>query len=381
MNYRKLGNTGLLVSEIGLGGEWLERHNAEEVFSVVDMCRKEGINIIDCFMSEPNVRTNIGNAIKSDREKWIVQGHIGSAWRNGQYVRTRDMDEVKAAFADLLERFNTDYMDLGMIHFVDRLDDWHTVLNNGFMDYMHELKKNGTIRHIGLSTHNTDIARLAVEEGSVEVILFSLNPAYDLLPPTENIDDFFVDEYDPTLSGIDPARAELYKLCESKGVALTVMKGFGGGRLLDAKRSPFGVALTPVQCLHYALTRPSVASVMVGFDNPSQVTESVAYESANDTEKDYASVLAGAPRHAYKGECTYCGHCKPCPVGIDIAMVNKLYDLATMQEIVPASVKEHYTGLEAHASDCITCRACESRCPFDVKISERMKKTAEVFGK
>ena len=380
MNYKKLGNTGLMVSEIGLGGEWLERHNAEEVKAVVDACRAEGINIIDCFMSEPNVRSNIGNAIRQDRENWIIQGHIGSAWRNGQYVRTRDLDEVKAAFADLLDRFHTDYMDLGMIHFVDRLDDWQTVLTNGFMDYMLQLKASGAIRHIGLSTHNPAIARLAVEHGAVEVILFSLNPAYDLLPATENIDDYFVEEYDASLSGIDPARAELYKLCEQKGVAITVMKGLGGGRLLDEKRSPFGVALTPVQCLHYCLTRPAVASVLIGFDNPGQVPASLAYETATADEKDYASVLANAPRHACKGQCTYCGHCKPCPKNIDIAMVNKLYDLATMQEEIPATVREHYAALGARASDCIGCRACEARCPFEVNISERMKMTAELFG-
>lgn len=379
MQYRKLGNTGLYVSEIGVGGEWLERHNAKEVKAVMDACYAQGINIVDCFMSEPGVRTNIGNAIKDNRDKWIVQGHVGSAWRDGQYVRTRDMDEVKAAFADLLARFQTDYIDLGMIHFVDRLDDWNTVLSCGFMDYMIELKKTGAIRHIGLSTHNTAIARLAVEHGAVEVILFSLNPAYDLLPPTENIDDFFVDEYDASLSGIDPERAELYKLCEQKGVAITVMKGLGGGRLLDAKRSPFGVALTPVQCLHYALTRPAVASVLIGFDNTEQIPASLAYESASEQQKDYATVLANAPRHAYSGQCTYCGHCKPCPVNIDIAMVNKLYDLATMQDGVPASVREHYMDLGAHADDCLGCGACESRCPFEVPVIEKMKQTAELF--
>jgi len=379
MNYRTLGKTGLKVSEIGVGGEWLERHNAEEVKAVMDACYAEGINIVDCFMSEPNVRTNIGNAIKEHRDKWIVQGHIGSAWRDGQYVRTRDMEEVKAAFADLLARFKTDYIDLGMIHFVDKLDDWKTVLENGFMDYMLELKKSGAIRHIGLSTHNTTIARLAVEHGAVEVILFSLNPAYDLLPPTENIDDFFAPQYDPSLRGIDPERDELYKLCEREGVAITVMKGLGGGRLLDAQRSPFGVALTPIQCLHYALTRPAVSSVLVGFDNVSQIPASLAYESASEEEKDYATVLSTAPRHAFRGQCTYCGHCKPCPVDIDIAMVNKLYDLATMQDGVPASVSEHYHGLSAHASDCLACGACESRCPFEVPIIERMKSAAQLF--
>ncbi len=381
MNYRKLGNTGLSVSEIGLGGEWLERHNAQEVKAVVDACRDMGINIIDCFMSEPNVRSNIGNAISHDREKWTIQGHIGSAWRDGQYVRTRDIDECRAAFADLLARFQTDYMDLGMIHFVDRVDDWNVVVNDGLMDYAKELKASGAIRHIGLSTHNPTIARMAVEHGAVEVILFSLNPAYDLLPPTEDIDEYFVEEYDPTLAGIDPERADLYRLCEQKGVALTVMKGYAGGRLLDKGRSPFGVALTPVQCLHYALTRPAVASVLIGFDNPDQIPAAMAYETASDAEKDYATVLANAPKHAYKGQCTYCGHCKPCPMDIDIAMVNKLYDLATMQEDVPASVKEHYADLSAHADVCIGCGACEERCPFDVPVTERMKATAELFSK
>jgi aryl-alcohol dehydrogenase-like predicted oxidoreductase len=70
-------------------------------------------------MSEPNVRSNIGARIKGDREKWIIQGHLGSTWQNGQYVRTRDIPLVNEAFNDLLTRMGTDYIDLGMIHFVD----------------------------------------------------------------------------------------------------------------------------------------------------------------------------------------------------------------------------------------------------------------------
>jgi len=182
------------------------------------------------------------------------------------------------------------------------------------------------------------------------------------------------------VDGISQERVELYKLCEQKGVGITVMKGYAGGRLFDAQRSPFGVALTPVQCLHYCLTRPAVASVMVGFDVTWQIDEAAAYAEASDEEKDYASVLARAPRHAYQGQCTYCGHCKPCPRDIDIAMVNKLYDLALMQETVPDSVRDHYRVMKRHASDCIGCRACESRCPFGVKIAERMKKAAGLLG-
>lgn len=382
MNYRELGKTGLMVSEIGLGGEWLERHTTEECKAVIDCCEEQGINILDCWMSEPNVRSNIGRAIAGKREKWIIQGHIGSTWQNGQYVRTRELSQVKPAFEDLLQRLGTDYIDLGMIHFVDKEEDWDLAFHGPFLDYVKELKAQGVIRHIGMSTHNPAMAKKAAESGIVEMILFSVNPAFDMMPPNDDLDNYFAfDAYGDGLGGIDPARAEVYQVCEQKGVGITVMKGYAGGRLFKAETSPFAVALTPVQCLHYALTRPAVASVMVGYDTPEQVLEAVHYETATAEEKDYASVLAGAPRHAYTGQCTYCGHCKPCPVDIDIAMVNKYYDLATMQPEVPGSVLDHYRQLKVTAKDCIGCHNCESRCPFGVKIAERMVKTAELLDK
>ena len=380
MNYRRLGKTDLMVSEIGLGGEWLERHNAEECKAVIEACEELGVNILDCWMSEPNVRTNIGAAIAGHREKWYIQGHIGSTWQDGQYVRTRDLAYAKPAFEDLLTRMQTDYIDLGMIHYVDQEADWNDIVNGPFLQYVLELKEAGTIRHIGLSTHNPKIARKAAESGFVEMILFSINPAFDMLPASEDIDAYFDEKYDTVQGGIDPERAELYQLCEQHDVGITVMKGYAGGRLFDAERSPFGVALTPIQCLHYCLTRPAVASVMVGVDTPEQMREAAHYAEATQEEKDYASVLAGAPKHAYTGQCTYCGHCKPCPMDIDIAMVNKLYDLAVMQPEVPASVKAHYEALNATAADCVGCGGCEERCPFGVKVVERMEKASVLFG-
>ena len=365
MRYRTLGNTGLMVSEIGRGAEWLERHNAEEVRAVIDCCEEQGINILDCWMSEPKVRSNIGAAIAGRRERWIIQGHFGSTWQDGQYVRTRDMDKVVPAFGDLLSRLGTDYIDLGMIHFVDGEEEFRRIMEGEFLAYVKEQKEKGIIRHIGLSTHNPKVGILAALSGEIEMILFSINPAFDLLPASEDMNDYFsVEHYLEGLGGIHPDRAELYKLCEQRGVGITVMKGYAGGRLFSAGTSPFGVALTPVQCIHYALTRPAVASILAGYDTPEHVLEAVAYETAAEEERDYASTLAGAPRHAYSGQCTYCGHCAPCPKGIDIAMVNKLYDLAVMQPQVPESIRAHYQALGAGAEDCIACGSCEKRCPF-----------------
>ena len=277
MKYRKLGTTGLEVSEIGLGAEWLERHNEKEVKEIIDCCESYGINILDCWMSEPNVRTNIGKAIRGKRERWIIQGHIGSTWQNGQYVRTRDLAKVEEAFSDLLTRLGTDYIDLGMIHFVDEETEFHKIMEGEFLDYVKEKKKQGIIHHIGMSTHNPKVAKLAALSGVVEMILFSINPAFDMLPASENIDTMFSDEFDKNLKGIDPDRARLYKVCEQNDVGITVMKGFAGGRLFDEKRSPFGVTLTPVQCIHYALTRPAVCAIMCGYDTKERMDAATAY--------------------------------------------------------------------------------------------------------
>ena len=379
MNYRTLGKTGLKVSEIGFGGEWLERHPEEESVELIKYAGKKGINIIDCWMADPKSRDIIGMAMEGNRGNWIVQGHIGSTYQNGQYVRTRDMKYVVPAFEDILRRMKTDYIDLGMIHYVDAKEDWDNCMKTDFIKFVHKLHDEGVIKHIGLSTHNPRIGKLAVETGFIDMIMFSINPAFDMRPATESVDALF-GGYDKDYSGIDPERAEFYRLCEEKEVGITVMKGFFGGALLDEKRSPFGVAFTPKQCIHYALTRPGVSSVLCGYDTKEQVDEAVAYETAKDDEKDYASVIASAPMHSYTGQCTYCGHCKPCPMDIDIAMVNKFYDLAITQPMVPESVKAHYEALGITASSCVGCQSCESRCPFGVKIAERMAKAAELFG-
>lgn len=380
MNYRVLGKTGLMVSEIGFGGEWLERHSNEESVELIKYASSKGINIIDCWMPDAKSRDIIGAAIRDNRSSWFVQGHIGSTLKDGQYYKTRDMEYVRPAFEDLLQRLGTDYIDLGMIHFVDSEEEWESIQNSDYLKYILDLRERGIVKHIGMSSHNPKVAAMAAATDYIEMLMFSINPAFDMLPASEDINAMFVDNFDESLSGIDADRALLYKICEENNVGITVMKPYAGGRLFDAARSPFGVELTPVMCIHYSLTRPAVAAVMCGYDTKEQIDMAVGYENATGEEKDYASVIASAPRHSYSGQCTYCGHCKPCPADIDIAMVNKYYDLATIQESVPESVKSHYELLAHHASECLGCGGCEERCPFGVKISQRMTVTAELFG-
>lgn len=381
MEYRMLGHTGLRVSEIGLGCEGFVDRDEAFTREMLDRAMAAGVNIIDLYTPNPAVRTNIGRALQGRREQMLLQSHLCSVWKEGQYKATRQIDEVKAGFEEMLRLLDTDYIDIGMIHYIDSDKVWEEVSRGPVLEYARQLKREGRIRHIGVSSHNPKVARRMVESGEIEVLMFSVNPCYDLQPGDENIEKLWADEsYAGHLVNMDPDRQALYELCESRGVGITVMKAFGGGDLLT-DQSPAGRALTVSQCIHYALTRPAVASVMSGARSLEELDKSLAYVTAAPEERDYAAALAAFPRISWVGHCMYCGHCAPCPAGISVADVTKLLHLVRAKGGMPEAEREHYAALSHHAGECLACGACERRCPFGVHVIENMREAAGVFGR
>lgn len=381
MKYRELGKTGLLLSEIGLGCEGFV--DADDALSdkLFEIALANGVNCLDMYTPDPAAQRRIGRGIVPVRKDFYLQGHLCAQWKNGQYEETRKLPEVKAAFEAMLQNLGTEYIDIGNLHYIDSMATWNTVLENGVMSYVQELKKQGQIRFISMSSHNPIVALEAVKSGNLDSLLFSINPCYDLLPGDEDCETLWADEsYEKPLFNLDPVREDLYETCQRLGVGITVMKAFGGGDLLSEEYSPAGKAMTAVQCLHYALTRPAVASVMCGAKSAADLEASLAYETAGDAEKDYAATFASFPKISWKGYCMYCGHCAPCPKGIDVADVTKFLNLTKAQGMIPETVEQHYRVLSAHAGDCIQCGQCEKRCPFEVPIRENMKAAKAVFG-
>lgn len=381
MQTRALGKTGLSVSRIGYGGEYLIDADYKTTEAVLHTALDGGINIIDVFMPQPDVRSHMGDALGSRRKDVLLQGHIGAVMQDGQYMRSRDVKLCDEYVRDFLNRFHTDYIDLGMMHFIDTEEDYRSSFESPYLEYCLDLKRRGVIRFLGASSHNAVTARRMVETGVLDVLLFSINPAFDMLPGKAGVEDFFKDEtYADHRFRIDPDRAALYRLCEEKGVGITVMKTLGAGRLLKAETSSFGVALTPVQCIHYALERPAVASVLMGARSVAELEACLGYETAGEQEKDY-SILGSGTASAMRGKCMYCNHCLPCPAGIDIAAVHKYLDLAAQTPEIPDTVRAHYEALEHPAGECLECGACEERCPFAVSVRENMCRAAERFGR
>ena len=381
MLYRSLGKSSIEVSCLGIGGVPMNGMEPQGIIDLIKLGHEHGINLLDIYMAEAWIRDSIGKALKGCRADFVIQGHIGTKSENGKTVRTRDLKETAASFEDLCSRLDTDYIDIGMLYFVDSPEDYDSVFNSPIIEYAQSLKAQGTIKLIGMGSHNPVTALKAVETGLVDVLMFSINPAYDLA--RADVDIFTLKAHGGFNSEglkIDPARQRLYAACEQRGVAITVMKSLGAGTLLAAAASPFGRELTVAQCIEYGLDRPAVASVILGCKNIPELETALTYFTTSPEARSYSHIFEGCESIVANGRCMYCNHCQPCPEGIDIAAVTKYLDIAVTSGSVSATVRDHYDALHKNAKDCSYCGSCEERCPFEVAIRENMERASATFA-
>jgi predicted aldo/keto reductase-like oxidoreductase len=378
-----LGRTGIETGIIGLGLEHLEKASFAEVSAVVDAALAEGVQYMDLFMPSPNIRDHFGRLMKGRRDQFMIQGHIGACLQDdGQYFRTREPGRAERHAEDLLRRLDTDYVDTLALHFVDELDEWAEVsAPGGTLEIAQRWKQQGKARAVGMSSHKVAASMAAVESGLVDILMFPVNPAFDLLPGDTKLEALW--EADPYAglreAGSQPAftRRDLFLACERNGVAIVAMKPFAAGWVFWPE-NPSGIVLSPVQCLQYTLSQPGVCAVVPGCKTPEQMQAALGWLTATEEEKDYSAIL-GKTDWNLKGSCMYCNHCLPCPAGIDIAATMRLFDSARAQSVTPA-LAAAYDRLPARASECILCGDCEERCPFGVSVQANFEQAAVLFG-
>jgi len=365
MEYRKLPRGNEMIGTLGLGFGGIQKASDAEIEAVVHKAVENGINFIDLCAGAANVYAPFGRAIKGMRDKVMFQMHLGAVYNEkGEYGWSTDAEKIKNTFAWEMETLGTDYIDFGFLHCLDQIADFEKMVDSGILEYLRELKKQGVVRHIGFSSHTPAVAERIIDEGDIDLMMFSINPAYDF----EQGDEYGI--------GTASERARLFRRCQAEGVAISVMKPFHGGKLLSDEASPFKKAMTHSQLLQYCVDRPGVITTLPGVRGMEDLDVVLKYLNATEEEKDYGFIGA-LNAEKVRGTCVYCNHCRPCPVGIDVGLVNKYYDLAQMGD---ALAIDHYKKLEFNAGDCIKCGHCDSRCPFSVKQSERMTEINEYFS-
>lgn len=365
MEYRRLakGTSEEKFSVLGLGMGGIQHTPIDEIETIVRKAIANGINFFDLCAGK-NVYKPIGNAIKECREDVFLQVHFGAVYDDkGEYGWCRDFDIIKKTFEWELSELGTDYADFGFLHCVDEEDDLNKLVEIGLVDYLKELKEKEIIRHIGFSSHTPSVANKIIDMKIADMMMFSINPAYDF----EKGDEYGI--------GSVKERFDLFKRCEKEGVGISVMKPFFAGKLLSVDQSPFGIALSHSKCIQYALDRPGVLTVVPGVQTMEHLDELLKYINSTKEERDY-SIINEFTADKITGTCVYCNHCQPCPMGIDIGLVNKYYDLALVGDEL---AKNHYDKLSVKADSCIKCGHCESRCPFNVKQESRMEEINDYF--
>jgi predicted aldo/keto reductase-like oxidoreductase len=256
----------------------------EKIANIVREASANGINYFDLVWSLPTVLQGVADGIEGQREKAHLIVHLGSGQLNGSYKRSRKPGECERYFDDALRTLRTNYADVANVHYVKDLGVWKEVKESGVVDLAVRLRDSGRARAVGISTHDTEVIRLAVETGIIDVVTYQVNMANHKLP----------------------GRDDTLKMCAERGVGVVAMKPFAGGKLLQHKRKvkiakyqtggitvdtkiPAGV--TPIKCLSYVLSQPGVCTTITGVSSPDELHSVLAYPDASHGEKDYSQVL------------------------------------------------------------------------------------------
>ncbi|GAH40961.1 unnamed protein product [marine sediment metagenome] len=282
MNIKELGNTGLKVSEIGLGTEYLFRESKKTTVDVINSAIKNKINYIDILFTVKNYLEKLAVGIKGHRNQLIITGHIGTKDNDGRFQKTRNVEECRLEFLKLLDILNIDYVDIVNIQFVTQKDLPQIYNSGGLYELATSLQEEGKAKFIGMSTHDVSIAIQAANSGKFNTIMFPIN-----------LVNSFLD-----------GRAELLTACQNKEVGLIAIKPFAGGKLFMRNRTVYfakyqtgGIKfkkkvprdLTPSECINYVNSLNGVTIVLAGVKSVEELRENLKYSDSQETKLDFSS--------------------------------------------------------------------------------------------
>ncbi len=343
MQYRTLGNTGLEVSCIGLGCAQLGNSTTEYGVRLVQRALELGINYFDAARGYWDAEVKLGLALRGQRERAILSTKTGAKAR----------DEAWQHIHDSLARLQTDYLDNCHLHGLREGDDLRSRLGpGGALEALIEARDQGLIRHVGCTSHRSQVLVQALRQFDFDVILVPMN-----LVETDPLD-------------------ELIPLCLDRGVGVTIMK-------------PVATGLLPARlALRWLLNQP-IASAVPGTTTLEELEQNASVGHLLDPtltpeEQVEVEALREGLEHV---RCRICGECEPCPQGISIGALlgtDVIYDhyrnmgaerfstfswsRATIDEDLVRR-EETISAIES----CIRCGECEAQCPHGLPVMEMLQ--------
>ena len=324
----RLGRTEMMVTGLGFGGIPIQRVPEKEAIAVVNKCLDLGINFLDTANGYTTSEERIGRAIKGKREEIILA--------TKSLARTRE--DIEKHLKLSLERLGTDYIDLYQLHNVSDAETLETVLDpNGPRAVIEDAKKAGVVKHIGITSHQVDVAKDIIKTDLFETIMFPFN--------------FMVYE------GND----ELLSLARQHDVGFIAMKPLAGGMIDNA-----------TVAIKYLLQFPDIV-LIPGIERVPEIEEIArVYEGPKELTAAEKQEMERIKEELGTKFCRRCDYCQPCTVGISISDVMAFPNL--VKRLPPVRL---YSGKFAEsfekAADCTDCGECEERCPYNLPIRDMMK--------
>lgn len=372
MRYRKMGNTGCMVSALGFGCMRFPCTDPENDKTIDEELAKKmlryaidnGVNYVDTafFYHGGESERFVGRALKDGyREKVYLATKLpmGEVKEEGDFDRLLD---------EQLRKLDTDHIDFYLFHALNA-GHWETVKKFGFMEKMKQAKAEGKIRHIGFSFHDDlDVFKTIVDE-------FDGAEFCQVMYNYENIDF--------------QAGAEGIAYAAAKGLGVIVMEPLRGGRLADP--APEVKAVFPdgtdyvKEALDFVWDNENVSLLLSGMSSFEQTESNIAMADEAEAgmltpeQKERFAAAKKAADALVQVPCTGCRYCQPCPNEVCIPDIFAAYN--TITRVSRGGVLRIMPDIAELTARCIGCGACEAMCPQNIKIISELKKINEKFSK